>query len=298
MQIIEFLKNLDPNSIIIVLILLVLLLQIIQAFRLRKIKKPVTPNSGEKSEEGLKRFITSEMNRLKQEIISSVTRPPSEPKKDWEYLFPGKKEKQEEEIAAFQPAQLKENEPLPAAEPIETHLPPIPRHEESEFKPIVEEMELKPMEEEMDFNTTGDIIGGDDLQTCVDQYNEAISKEDSQSRFLDKYRPLRVDVVNALERRRRADLAPQYQTADNGDYYVVELINMGRTTYVVLPRFDLVIKESNYKAGAFGEVFDCPDYEQNERYRINRVVKPAYFEKKRNDSWELAAKGRIMLLLE
>lgn len=301
MSIIESIKTINPNLIIIILISLVFLLQIIQIFLLKKMRKPgkaAKPGDDQDLNQDLKRFISSEMNRIKQEIISIKSPAPSETKKNWEYLFPDKQDKQEKEIAVHQPVQYKEKEPLPEPEPKKTDLPPEVDYEEDQYKPLMEPGELDSMEEEMDLKSPGEIVGGDDLQTCVEQYNEAITNEDRQIRFLDEYRPLRVDVINALERRRRADLSPMYQTADNGDYYVVELLNNGRTSYVVLPRFDLLIKDSNYKAGAFGEVFDCPDYEQNERFHIKRVINPAYFEKRRNDSWELSARGRIMLLLE
>lgn len=134
------------------------------------------------------------------------------------------------------------------------------------------------------------------LHTCLRMYNAALTSQEEMSRFFDQYWYIRVDVINAVERRRNPSLKPVFQSADNGDYYVVKLQIKGRASFAVLPRFGLVIRESTYIDGAFGDVFDCPGFNQRFYYRIGQVIQPAYFSKESDDNWKLIKKGELELI--
>lgn len=286
MQIIDFFKNLDRNAVIIVLILFVLLLQIIYIFLLRRIRK----SAEAKPEKDLKQFITDEMDRLRNDIILSEPIDSLESTKE-SALIPTEMIEPIEDPAGLELEQVEEMESFPDTVPVNGEAGSTQNSTPKETK-------IKSLPEKMDIDMTESSSDESEIRTCVDEYNDALNDKNMQYRFLDNYHPLRVDVINALERRRRGDIPPEYQTANHGDYCVIELQDMGRTVNAVLPRFDLIIKDTNYKAGAFGEVFDCPDYEDNYRYRISKIIKPAIFEKRRAKSWELSSKGRIMLSLE
>ncbi len=287
MQIIDFFKNLDRDAVIIVLILFVLLLQVIHIFLLKRIRKSAEAKPGK----DLKQFIADEIDRLRNDIIVSEPIDSLESGKEPFSMIPPEMIDPKEKSPGSELGQVAEMESFPVT---------VPGPAVTGFTQIStpEETEIKPLPEKMDLDMPGSAPGSGDIRSCVDEYNDALNDKDMQYRFLDKYKPFYVDVGNALERRRRTNKAPEYQTADQGDYCVVELEDMGRTVYTVLPRFGLIIKDTNYKAGAFGEVFDCPDYEDNYRHHITRVVKPAVFEKRRAKSWGLSSKGRIMLTSE
>lgn len=95
-----------------------------------------------------------------------------------------------------------------------------------------------------------------------------------------------------MERRQDLNIAPIFQNAEDGDYYAVETEEFGRGRYAVLPRFDLTLQEFNYGPGAMGEVFDCPNYNSQLRYRSVKVIKPARFEQV-GQSWKKIDVGRL-----
>ncbi|MGD2087181.1 MAG: hypothetical protein PVH61_13440 [Candidatus Aminicenantes bacterium] len=303
----DILQNLSQaDMIIIVLIFLVLVVQIILFLLLKKRIK----TGLERLENELKKSTRSEINRLKGEIPASEYRPePEEEKTEYDHevklshrdenngLKIERTEKSESTSHGYtqEPEQLDEEKrtytPPPEPERIDyqpqdnwnqQELEPAPAKEIETAEPSREEH--PPVEQSLD--------------PWVKEYNLALNSEASQNSFLDKYRPDRVDVINALERRRRANIEPVYQTAYNGDYYVIEVQEMGQTLYAVLPRFDLIIKESNYKAGAFSEVFECLHYENDSLHRVKKIFESAFFTKKRHENWELLSRGKIELDFE
>jgi hypothetical protein len=133
------------------------------------------------------------------------------------------------------------------------------------------------------------------LQTCLRIYNAAISNQEEQGRFMSQYRPARVNVVNAMERHENLDLEPEFKSAYNGDFFVVELQNSYSASFVVFPRFGLTISKSNYSAGAVGDVFECRDYDRRRLSGISQVVSPASFAREGHDHWTLTARGKLVL---
>lgn len=135
----------------------------------------------------------------------------------------------------------------------------------------------------------------DDLAGCIHLYNTTIADEQRQSEFNKRFKPIRVDVINALDRRRDPKLNPQFQSSNSGDLLVVEINGARPTSFVVFPRFELTIYESNYRAGAFGEVFHCPIFNPKQRYSVHSVQSPAFFSMGQSGSWTLERKGELEL---
>lgn len=302
----DILKSLSQaDIIIIVLIFLVLVAQLILFLLLKKRIK----TGLERLENELKVSTRNELDRLAGEMIAPRYR--SETEEEIRYdpeVKPsqrdesnGLKIERTERTESISPGYPQEPEQpdeerstyTPAPEPSKTDYQQQDNWVQQEVEPTPDRETEKPesLPEELPLPEEG-------LDPWVKEYNQALNSEANQNRFLDKYRPIRVDVINALERRRRANVEPLYQTAYNGDYYVIEVQEQGQTLYPVLPRFDLTIKESNYKAGAFSEVFEFFNYENDSLHRVRKVLKCAFFSKKRHENWELLSRGEIELLFE
>lgn len=300
------LKSLSQaDMIIIVLIFLVLVAQLILFFLLKKRIK----TGLERLENELKVHTRNELDRLAGEMIAPRYRSDAEEKTGNDHevkpshrdenngLRIERTERTESISTGYTQEQEQSDEErgtyTPAPEPARTDYQPQDNwmHQEVEPAPAREIETPEPPPEEQP-------LPEESLDPWVKEYNLALNSEANQNRFLDKYRPDRIDVINALERRRRANVEPVYQTAYNGDYYVIEVQEQGQTLYAVLPRFDLIIKESNYKAGAFGEVFEFFNYENDSLHRVKKVFESAFFTKKRHEYWELLSRGKIDLVFE
>ncbi|MBM3234750.1 hypothetical protein FJZ31_00450 [Candidatus Poribacteria bacterium] len=132
------------------------------------------------------------------------------------------------------------------------------------------------------------------LQTFCRFYNDAVEDSNKRNEFMQRFNPIRIGAANAMERRREPSIEPVFQTANDGDYYAVVI--EGNTLYAVVPRFDLTFQESIYGPGAMGQVFDCPNYNPQLRYRNVKVVKSAFFEPaSAKQRWMLKAKGELDL---
>jgi len=282
MSLLEFLKSPYAMWLVFVMLGLVFIFQALLFFLYKRLgKKPASINHEE-----LKRLLAIELNNIKQEIID-----------------------REQKIISSMQAQLKkivlqenkmqgggQNSP-PSSSPVPPVIPDtIPEDEAVRpNSPANTAKNINQVMKEMEINVPQDLQGSADVHSCRDEYNDALVDEDKQYLFSDKHKPIIVDVVNSLERRRRRDVAPAFETALNGDYWVIKSEDTGRTTFVVLPRFGLVVRQVNFNAGALGEVFDCPDYRDDDSFQVEKVVKPAVFQKTRNGSWKLVDKGRLML---
>jgi len=112
--------------------------------------------------------------------------------------------------------------------------------------------------------------------------------------FTEYYKPIRVGVSNAMDRRRNIDIKPIFVTATDGDYYVAK--SEKERQFLVVPRPGMAFQESSYGPGAMGVVFDCPTYNPQLRYRHVKVVKPAVFERDFTEAhWKLVERGKLEL---
>lgn len=125
-------------------------------------------------------------------------------------------------------------------------------------------------------------------------YNRAIGDQGKRNKFWEICRPIRVGVANSMDRRRDPGIEPEFQDEDGGDYLAV-IIKDEAQLYAVFPGFDILLEESNYMPGAMGRVFECRDYEEQYRYNIVEVVKPAVFKRKAGNKWEIQKQGTIKL---
>ena len=126
-------------------------------------------------------------------------------------------------------------------------------------------------------------------------YNAAVVDQGSQDTFQTRFRPIRIKTANAMQRRRDPHLPPEFQTADDGDYYAVAIKARGQDRYAVMPRFDLTFGEVSYGPGGMGMVFDCPEYDARLQYHRVRVVHPAIFEPDGDQNWRLVEQGSLDL---
>lgn len=125
-------------------------------------------------------------------------------------------------------------------------------------------------------------------------YNNGLEGSQLRNEFIQNYSPIRIGVTNVMQRRRDPSIKPAFQTANDGNYYAIAID--GKNCYLVFPRFDLTLQESSYGLGAMGQVFDCPMYSPQLRYRNMKVVKPAHLEcDPASQRWRIKEKGTLYL---
>jgi len=130
------------------------------------------------------------------------------------------------------------------------------------------------------------------MQIFCRRYNDEVDGLNRE--FTDYYRPTRIGVENAMDRRKNPDISPKFITAPDGDYYAIE--NERDRQFMVVPRLGMVFQESSYGPGAMGFVFECPDYNPQLRYHQVKVVEPAFFEPdSARQYWKLRDKGKLDL---
>ena len=127
------------------------------------------------------------------------------------------------------------------------------------------------------------------LAAFCDLYNT--NEEGELQRY---YQPhYRVGVVNAMKRRQDLSEPPLFANRTNGKFlvYYIEPEDL----YAVVPSYGLVLERSVYGPGAFGEVFDCPGFNFQNRYTVE-VIQPARFEPDRTkEKWTLKENGILKL---
>ncbi|MBI3650562.1 MAG: hypothetical protein HY231_05885 [Acidobacteria bacterium] len=128
-----------------------------------------------------------------------------------------------------------------------------------------------------------------------EHYNQAADDTSQRQAFRNQYNPIRFGTSNAMQRREDFSIDPIFQTANDGDYYAIQLGNSNQ--YAVVPRFDLTFQESSYGPGAMGMVFDCPQFNPQLRYRRVRVHQAAIFESQDKQTWKLVPGRRGQLQL-
>ena len=128
-----------------------------------------------------------------------------------------------------------------------------------------------------------------ELQRLVDLYNVG---NDAKLRQI--YNPpCFIQVSNETRRFQNSNISPIFQSASSGSFvaYALESEN----SYAVVPFSGLVLQDKLYSSGAFGEVFECPDFDPEHTYRV-KVVRPALFKQEPvNDTWTLEKKGELEL---
>lgn len=130
------------------------------------------------------------------------------------------------------------------------------------------------------------------LQLFCRLYNAEVDGLNNE--FMQQYKPIRIGVANAMDRRRNTDISPIFVTATDGDYYAAE--GERDRQFMVVPRPGMAFQESSYGPGAMGLIFDCPNYNPQLRYYRVKVIKPAFFEPDSTmQRWKLIEKGELDL---
>lgn len=130
--------------------------------------------------------------------------------------------------------------------------------------------------------------------SLVQLYNQAVTNNAAREEFRERFKPLRIGTVNAVERRQNptVSLAPEFKEASDGDFFAVPLD--GETGYAVVPRLGLTIGAVSYNAGALGEIFGNPKYDAARSYSRYCVQEPAIFTHE-NDRWLKVKPGELEL---
>jgi hypothetical protein len=126
-----------------------------------------------------------------------------------------------------------------------------------------------------------------------DLYNDSLADQGRRIEFRERFHPVTISVVNAVDRRRDQNLAPVYQTSSDGNFLAVSLGSGGE--YAVFPNFGVALEESSHGEGAMGEVFPCSEFDRRYNYPNIRVEIPAIFVKKGDGGWELSTEGVLNL---
>lgn len=126
----------------------------------------------------------------------------------------------------------------------------------------------------------------------TDLYNISRTDHSSRELFREKYKPFFINVANDIERRRDADLPPDFRKEANGSYLAVP---REMDEAVIFPNFTLAVVDAVYGPGALAEVFDCGPFDRRFRYQSIRVLTPATFKLSGGQSWRVTQKGKLDL---
>ena len=128
-------------------------------------------------------------------------------------------------------------------------------------------------------------------------YNAGIKDRQEWTNFLERYNQnYKIDVVNAEERylNPQKEIAPIFKASSAGCFLALYI--EAEMLYAVVPVYDLVVGHSTYFPGAFGEVFNCSQFDDRSNYRISELIKPAIFEPDDSkETWKLKEKGILEL---
>ena len=127
----------------------------------------------------------------------------------------------------------------------------------------------------------------------LELYNHAVTDNFAREEFRERYQPIRLGTVNAVERRQNptAVISPEFRETTDGDFFAFP---SGATTYRVVPRLGLTVGAVSYNAGALGEMFGNPCYDAAQSYSHYQVQQAAIF-KRDGEKWELIEPGRLDL---
>lgn len=122
-------------------------------------------------------------------------------------------------------------------------------------------------------------------------YNAGVRDQNRQQEFKDSYTLVRIGAINYMECARDPSLSLEFGEDSNGYF---EAIKAKDGRYVAVPRFNLVIQETQYGPGAVGKVFNCHNYIPGKTYRHIELIQPAVFITD-GENWEVDVPGELRL---
>lgn len=101
-----------------------------------------------------------------------------------------------------------------------------------------------------------------------------------------------IENVNAVEQRLGNSVEPEFRQSDSGNFYAID--NPAERTFLVIPKFDLTVKQTNYES-TIKFMFDCQNFDENASYSKVQVLRPAIFVKN-GEIWKPDSKGKLVLI--
>lgn len=149
-----------------------------------------------------------------------------------------------------------------------------PSREEEHSQPVQSD-QVKPLPQE--------------LQEFVALYN---ASDDAKLRQI--YSPFySIRVSNETERFQNPNVPPIFQTETSGSFVAYAIHS--EDLYAVVPFSGCILQNKLYGSGAFGDVFECPGFDPEYKYRV-KVIRPAFFKRDPvNEEWTLEEKGKLEL---
>ena len=123
----------------------------------------------------------------------------------------------------------------------------------------------------------------------VQLYNRAVSDTVERERFRERFCPIRIGTVNAVERRQNPTIKAEIRETTDGDFYALPL---GNNEFAVFPRLGLTIEAVSFGAGAIGEVYNTKGHDPKQFYSRYRLNQPAIFELE-GEHWVLREPGEL-----
>lgn len=130
------------------------------------------------------------------------------------------------------------------------------------------------------------------LKLVVEDYAQATAQPEKQQYFMEKYSPTTLDTQNANARLQNPELKPIFAKSPQGSFMAIKTDHEG--LFLIVPKFNFVLKDTNYNPGAVNEVFDCKNYYPGYKYSQIKLVRPAVFNHK-GDNWSIKVAGILLL---
>lgn len=154
----------------------------------------------------------------------------------------------------------------------------------SEYTPIEVDIRIEPKDERFD--------GASTPQEIVGFYNRAVTDSVASARFRERYQPLRIGTINAVERRQNPTIEEEFRETTDGDFFAIPI--KGNETHAVVPRLGLTIEAVSLNAGALAKVFGVSEFDSKGYYSRYTVKTPAIF-RKEGERWVLDKPGEMDL---
>lgn len=133
----------------------------------------------------------------------------------------------------------------------------------------------------------------DPLDDLKDHYNLGVNNRSARQYFWDKYPEVfRIGNKNAVEQALGKSSETEFREVANGDFLAIK--NSADGNYMVVPQFDITIKDTTYQEGGIGVAFICQNYDPDSSYSNVKVARPATFERN-GDKWKLIKEGELIL---